>query len=173
MARHEPPGRPLWVPVGAGLLVSLVVGTLTTIVNVELIDLGTFVGAFLGGLLAGQMIIRPLRRTAFAGGVVALLSFFAYFPIVPLLIEAGLIELDVPAPDPNTYWALFFGTLGVFLVLGAAGGVAGGYIKGRTRPRAVIPGRCLNCNFPIPDEAVFCPYCGKRVERGTPAAHEW
>jgi len=173
MAMSRLPVRPLWMTVGAGLIVSVAVGTFVIIVATPYVDEGTFLGAFLGGLLAGQFAFRPLRRAGFAGALVALLSFLAYFQIVPFLIEAGIIKWDIPPPPPETYWPLFLATLGIFLVLGTAGGVVGGYVKGLIRPKTVIPGRCQNCNALLPEEAVFCPNCGTRVRRSEPAAHEW
>ncbi len=173
MTRPSLPGRSLWISVGVGLVLSVAAGTAVIIAATQFVDEGTFLGAFLGGLLAGQLIFRPLRRAAFAGALVALLSFMAYFQIVPFLIEAAIIKWDIPPSPPDMYWPLFFAALGIFLVLGTAGGVVGGYLKGLIRPRAVVPGRCSNCNAVVPEEAVFCPNCGKRVRRSESASPEW
>jgi len=166
------PGRSLWVSVGAGVVLSVAAGTLVIIAATQFVDEGTFLGAFLGGLLAGQLVFRPLRRAAFSGALVALLSFMAYFQIVPFLIELAIIRWDIPPPPPDMYWPLFFAALGIFLVLGTAGGLVGGYVKGRLRP-PVIPGRCANCGAVAPEEAVFCPYCGKRVKSTQTPSPEW
>ena len=168
------PGRSLWISAGAGFLLSIGIGTLM-MASTELVDEATFIGVFLGGVLAGQLALRPLRRAGLAGVLAALLSFFAYFQIVPALIESGIIA-PPPEQQPDIYELLFSVVVyvGIFLALGAAGGAIGGYLRGLIRPpRVVVSGRCPNCNSVLPGEAVFCPYCGKRVQGREPAAHQW
>lgn len=162
--------------VAVGAIISVSVGSAVMIVTAQALDEGIILGVFLGGLVGGQLTYKPFRRAAFAGALVAFLSLMAYLQIIPFLDESGFITVPPIPPDisDQEIWTAFFTLVAVLLVLGAGGGLLGGYLKGLLRPpRATVPGTCSNCNSPVPREALFCPYCGERVQRGDTASSEW
>lgn len=173
MAGSNVPARPLWISVGAGLLLSLAIGTFTTIMSVDLGDMGMFAGAFLGGLVSGLLARGPLRRGAFVGALLALFSFMAYFQIVPFLMDLGMVPLPEEEPLDLFEYLLFLILYGaIFLSAGGAGGAVGAYLEGHGKPQ-FVPGICASCSMSVPEEAVFCPHCGARVRRSKAAQPDW
>jgi len=165
MGSMSPPAKSLGFAVLCGLGISVGVGTVLLILNFAL-SLET--GAFIGGLVAGQLLFIPVRRGGLAGGLAGLLSFPAYLVVIPVIDEAGLLppQPGIPEPfyeSPILLIVILVIEVAIIAGLGFVGGVVSAYLKSRTTPLIGDENTCPRCQTALPSEAIYCPNCGRKV----------
>ena len=162
MGSTSPPAKSLGFAVLCGLGISVGVGTVLLILNFAL-SLET--GAFIGGLVAGQLLFIPVRRGGLAGGLAGLLSFPAYLVVIPVIDEAGLLppQPDIPEFSPILLIVILVIDIAIIAGLGFVGGIVSAYLKSRTTPLIGDENTCPRCQTPLPHEAIYCPNCGRKV----------
>lgn len=159
---------------GTAVLGGLVAGgTVSVVLGIADVSYSTFVGAFVGGLVAAYLLYGKISQAAIAGALSGVLGtpFFLGMSQILLIFEV----IPIP-PGPNPPLSELQAAVGVIVVTNLIVGALGAVILSAVHhppkelpPPPPPPGSavgqvryCVQCGAQLPPGAMICPHCNAR-----------